>query len=229
MPPKKDNKVLHFFPGQKKMMWVVNGLSTITVEAWGGEPPDPKTKYGIMKPRKTTPGNYVIYSVATYRTKTWPFSRITWGTSIKLSSDGEKVLYKTGDLSQPWKPITDLIREATPDAIRGYYYQLYGEYKVPDRWVFNDFGVKAIRYFQDPNHNKRLDKKEGLSGEMIHTTPDNEAETTLGKEVKLESSHGCIHLKPLDRDKLEKAGAFTKGTDLTIHKYDETIPLEFTH
>jgi hypothetical protein len=229
MPPKKETKELHFFPGQKKILWVIGGSPSVTVEAWGGEQPDPKIKYGIMKPRKTTLGKYVIYSVAAYRTNTWPYSRITWGTSIRLSSDGEKVLYKTGNLKQPWKPITDLIRDSTPDAIRGYYYQLYGEYKIPDRWIFNDFGVKSIRYFQDLNHNKRLDKNERLSGEMIHTTPDNEAQTTLGKDVKLESSHGCIHLKPVDRDKLEKAGAFSKGTDLIIHEYDETIPLGFAH
>lgn len=229
MPPKKEKKELHFFPDQKKMMWVINGLSSITVEAWGGELPDPKVKYSIMKPRKTTPGKYVIYSVVAYQTKTWPFSRITWGTSIKLSSDGEKVLYKTGMLGKPWKPINDLIPGATPDTIRDYYHKLYGEYKIPDQWVFNDFGVKAIRYFQDLNHNKTLDKNERLSGEMIHTTPNDEANTALGKKIKLEESHGCIHLKPLDRDKLEKAGAFTKGTDLTIHQYDETIPVEFTH
>jgi L,D-transpeptidase catalytic domain len=227
MSPKKEKKVLHFFPSQKKMMWVINGSSTMTVEAWGGEPPDPKIKYGIMKPRKTTPGKYVIYSVAAYRTKTWPFSRITWGTSIKLSSDGKKVLYKTGQLSQPWKPIDELIPGASPGTVRKFYYELYGEDKIPDRWLFNDFGVKAIRYFKDLNRNRRLDKNEGLSGEMIHTTPVDEAATALGKEVKLESSHGCIHLKPLDRDKLEKAGAFTKGTDLTIHAYDETIPVKF--
>jgi hypothetical protein len=149
------------------------------------------------------------------------------GTALKLSADGDKLLYNTGILSKPWKPITELIPEATPNAVREYYHRLYGESKIPEQWVFNDFGVKAIRYFQDPNHNKKLDKNERLSGEMIHTTPDDEAATTLGKEVNLKSSHGCIHWKPHDRDELEKAGAFTKGTDLTIHKYDETIPKEF--
>jgi hypothetical protein len=63
---------------------------------------------------------------------------------------------------------------------------------------------------------------------MIHTTPVYGAATTLGKNVNLKSSHGCIHLKPHDRDALEKAGAFIKGTDLTIHQYEETIPKEFT-
>lgn len=77
------------------------------------------------------------------------------------------------------------------------------------------------------NHNKKLDAGENLSGQMIHTTPQDEANTVLGKDVQLTNSHGCIHLKPMDRDLLEKAGAFAKGTDLVIHAYEKLIPKEF--
>lgn len=108
------SKVLHFFPGQHKMIWVVNGVVKIRAEAWGGTSPDPLIHYNIMKPEKTTPGRYVIHSIAPYRTNTWKFSRISWGTPIKLSSDGEHVAYKTGNHIHPWKIITDV----TPNEIK---------------------------------------------------------------------------------------------------------------
>jgi len=47
--------------------------------------------------------------------------------------------------------------------------------------LFNDFGPVAVRYFRDDNHNRRLDGKEYLSGEMFHTTPDNEAQAARGQ------------------------------------------------
>jgi hypothetical protein len=204
----KLSKVLHFFPGQKAIIWAVNGVVKFRAEAWGEQAPISGANYGIMRPRQTTPGKYVIHSAAPYHTKTWPFSHIQWGTPIKLSSDLAHVVYQTGNHTNPWKNVDIDIPGLTPEVIKSSYNQLYGEWKIPGRWVFNDFGVKAVRYFKDDNNNKKLDKGEFLSGEMFHTTPENEAETALGRNVNLESSHGYIHLKPMDRDRFEKEGAF---------------------
>jgi hypothetical protein len=90
--------------------------------------------------------------------------------------------------------------------------------------VFNDFGANAVRYFVDLNKNRKLDGREHLSGEMIHTTPENEAQDAKKETVTLAPSHGCIHVKPSDREALLKAGAFARGTDLVIHKYGEKVP-----
>jgi hypothetical protein len=87
---------------------------------------------------------------------------------------------------------------------------------VPATWVFNDFGPLAIRFFKDTNHNGILDQNEKLSGEMIHTTPKNEAQYRRHQPVTLEESHGCIHIAPRDRDQLNLMGAFTRGTPLVI-------------
>ena len=209
------------------MIWVVDGTVKIRAEAWGSEYPAPGINYRKMKPRRTTLGKYVIYSVIPYRTKTWPLSRIPWGTPIMRSSDGEHVVYKTGKTAHPWENIDKLIPGLTPDLIKQYYYELYGKWEIPNSWVFNDFGVKAVRYYKDLNHDKKLDAGESLSGEMIHTTPDAEASTALGQDVHLQSSHGCIHIKPIDRNRFEAAGAYAKGTDLFIHTYEESIPKEF--
>ena len=142
--------ILHFFPGQKTMIWIVDGVVKIRAEAWGGEEPVPGMNYGTMKPRKTTPGRYVIHSLAPYRTNTWELSRIPWGTPITRSPDGDQVLYETGNMAHPWKAIPNVTRAE----IEGLNYALYGKYELPDHWVFNDFGMKAVRYYRDLNHNK---------------------------------------------------------------------------
>lgn len=219
--------VLHFFPKSKVIVWAEGGTEKLRAEAWGGEIPDPNVRYAVMKPRQTTAGKYVIHSVEPYRTATWEWSRIAWGTPLKLSPDGKHVLYQTGVAAGAWSSVENKIAVATPATIAEYYYQLYGVRQIPNQWVFNDFGVKAVRYYKDANHNKVLDKGESLSGEMIHTTPTDEANTFLGNPVQLQSSHGCIHLKPLDRDAFEAIGAFKRGTDFIVHGYSEDVSTVF--
>ena len=103
--------------------------------------------------------------------------------------------------------------------------EIYGLADFPDTWIFNDFGPIAVRYFRDKNKNRRLDTGEELKGEMIHTTPSSEFQTTRHRNdpsaVELDYSHGCIHIKPIDRDTFLEAGAFRQGMTLVIHNYDE--------
>jgi hypothetical protein len=227
-----DTKELHFFPGVQTIIWVVNGKPEIKADAWGGEEPVPGVKYDVMKPRPTTPGRYVIHSYAPYTTNTWPLSKIAWGTKLTLDASRKSLLYETGVARPAWKKVEDKIPGITVDWVKAQYFRLYGssgEFDsdrdgIPDVWVFNDFGAWAVRYFRDKNRNKKLDGKESLSGEMLHTTPENEAEVATKKPVVLAPSHGCIHLNPTQREQLYIAGAFSKGTDLVIHSYKETIP-----
>jgi hypothetical protein len=221
-------KTLHFFPGDGSIIWMVDGRIVLRSNAWGGESPDPTIHYRVMPPRRTTPGKYVIHSYGPYRTNTWPMSRIQWGTKLKLSPKGD-VMFETGERRRRWMRVEDRIPHATTSKIQQFYFSMYGNDRrhdsngdhVPDIWVFNDFGPKAVRYFKDKNHNKKLDPGESLSGEMIHTTPKNEGQASTGAPVTLEASHGCIHVAPADRDRLHAAGAFRSGTDLVIHGYDE--------
>lgn len=119
-----------------------------------------------------------------------------------------------------WGSVKNDIGIARTDLIR-LYFSMYGQMKVPNKWVFNDFGPIAIRWFKDVNGNGKLDESERLSGQMFHTTPDNEAQQALGQTVTLSSSHGCIHLKPADRDRLLSVGAFSPGAVFIVHKYHE--------
>jgi hypothetical protein len=231
-PPaaKPPANILHFFPGPRLLIWTVGGKPAAKAEAWGGVGPTPGHPDVRMEPQKTTPGRYVIHSYAPYRTKTWELSRVAWGTPIKTGADPRTgkplILYRSGVEGAAWKPIEKLIPAATVDVVKALHFELYGSARVPDTWVFNDFGPMAVRYFKDANRNRKLGKGEALSGEMIHTTPKNEAQTALGKDVELETSHGCIHVKPADRDRLNRAGAFAPGTDLWVHDYADAVPPE---
>lgn len=233
-PPKPTNppsRELHFYPGEHVLTWVVDGKVLLTAKAWGGEVPTPGQTYVVMKPRPTTPGRFVVHSYAPYRTRTWAMSKIVWGTALMLDAAGTAVLFESGSAGR-WEKVEDRIPMATPAFIRQQYRALYGTSGVhdpdgdgiPDQWVFNDFGPWAVRYFVDKNHNRKLDKDEALSGEMFHTTPDDEANAARGLPVNLAPSHGCIHLDPSERELLHKAGAFDKGNTVVVHSYKTKVP-----
>ncbi len=225
---------LHFYPGVHVMIWVVDGQPSVWVQAWGGTDPIPGWDDGGMKPKKTTPGRFVIHSRAPYVTRTWDYSRIAWGTKLRLERHGlhDVLMYETGMLHPRWRPVRSAVPHFTLSSLRHDYRELYGDTHlydddrdgIPDRWVFNDFGPWAVRYYRDRNHDGKLDGKEALSGEMIHTTPEDEADNSRGVRVSLGSSHGCIHVSPRGRDQMLAAGAFTTGTPLVIHGYGEQLP-----
>lgn len=218
------------------LIWVVDGKPTVWVQAWGGTDPIPGVDDGGMKPKKTTPGRFIIQSRGPHSTHKWPYSLIPWGTRLQVERRGRDhegvVMYEAGMIHPRWRPVSSVIPHLTTAQLKKDYDDLYGKTGmydddrdgIPDRWVFNDFGPWAVRYYEDTNHDGRLDGKEALSGEMIHTTPEDEAENAKGVRVSLGSSHGCIHVSPRGRDKMLAAGAFTKGTPLLIHTYEERLP-----
>ena len=144
----------------------------------------------------TTAGIYIIDSVGPYITQTYPRSKIKWGT--KLKDMKKDVWYKLK--SGKWGSIKKDIGMSRY-LIMQENKALYGREVVPKTWIFNEFGPLAIRYFKDLNNNRKLDKDIGekLSGEMIHTTPENEAQYQTGQPVDLGYSHGYVHIKPQDQ------------------------------
>jgi len=212
---------LHFYPGQLLLAIKQAGVIKHRFSAHGG--PAKKGTDPHMAEIPTTAGIFVIEKTHAYRTGTWPLSSIKWGVKLR---DRKDILPK-GDVwyqlpSGQWGSILKDYG-ITRDDIIGMYSRLYHKNEVPGTWVFNDFGPIAIRYFKDLNGNNILDGKEKLSGEMLHTTPDDEASTFFKKKVTLTESHGCIHIKPLDRDFLLNLGAFKQGTPFIVHHYHEKI------
>lgn len=228
---------IHFFPLPKRLLWTVGKRILLDVEAWGGIqgvrhrhfPNDPID--GGMRPQPTTPGIYVISGWGPYRTDSWEFSRIPWGAELRLDSTGQHLIYKTESTSHPWCSVESIIPIATLEWVKRQFHNLWDgnpRYDsngdgVPDVWVFNDFGPVAINYFRDKNRNRKRDAGEKMMGEMIHTTPENQAETDKGKPVPLSYSHGCIHVRPADVARLLKQNAFKVGELLVVHRPDEIV------
>jgi hypothetical protein len=211
----QTGKELHFYPGQKLLLLLSSGKVVLRSEAWGG--PSARVHDANMDATPTTPGRYLIYREESYITRTWPWSSIRWGT--KLQDKLSDVWYQLN--VNTW---ASLLKDKgiSRQQVIDQNFRLYGQKRVPDSWVFNDFGPIAIRYFVDRNGNGRFDQgKETLMGEMFHTTPDNEAQSRRGQPLVMTESHGCIHLKPPDRDLLKKEGAFEYGTPFIVHDYSE--------
>ena len=211
---------LHFYPGQKLLVVKEEGVPKMSFEAWGG--PSSPGSDPQMQEIPTTAGTYVIHSVHSYSTPSWPMSKIKWGTRLQDIPSQKDVWYKLH--SGKWGSVKKDIGIGRNELI-DYYYKLYEKRMVPKSWVFNDFGPLSVRYFKDINNNLTIDEDKGerLSGEMIHTTPENEAQANTGKKVQLAPSHGCIHIKPQDRDVLIGMNAFKPGMLFIVHKYSEKI------
>lgn len=224
---------LHFFPHQKRLVFTKGKRILADAPAWGGVAVERWDPARGMRPQPTTPGTYVIARHEPYVTKTWEYSRIPWGTPLTLDPSGEYVLYKAGTGTNRWLRLDQKIPGMNAKKVKSEYSRLYdldlrihdsnGD-GIPDTWVFNDFGPYAIRYFRDRNRNRKLDGGESLMGEMIHTTPENEAQTAQHQPVALDDSHGCIHVKPVDRDRFLKLRAFTPGYLLIVHGPSEVVP-----
>lgn len=209
---------LHFFPGQNLLAIKKNNVFVARYDAWGG--PSSMGSDPRMAEEPTWPGTYVIHGTQTYITPTWPMSKIKWGTALLDQPQLNDVYYRLP--STKWGSVKNDIGIDRKTIVK-LYFDYYGKMRVPSVWVFNDFGPIAIRWFKDTNGNKILDKNERLSGQMFHTTPQNEAEVSLGKPVQLTPSHGCIHLNPRDRDVIMNMGGFKPKTTFVVRKYNEKI------
>jgi hypothetical protein len=168
----------------------------------------------------TDPGEYVVAYCGKHRSRRYPeWSSIPWGASLK--DDGKHVLVLLDGKWQDVEHVTGISRVILVDEYRS----MYGLSRVPPSWVFNDFGHLTCYMFRDRNRNGRLDPAAGerIHGEFFHTTPVDEARTALNLAVRLDSSHGCIHLKPLDIDRMVREGHMRKGVRVVVHRYAEKV------
>lgn len=208
---------LHFYPGQHLLLAKKNRAIVGRFEAWGG-PASIVQHPNAMPEEPTWAGRYVIDKAEAYITPSWAASRIKWGTYLKDMKAKHDVYYQLP--SGSWGSIAKDFN-ISRDIILGWHKNLYGKEIVPTSWIFNDFGPIAIRWFKDLNGNKLLDAGEVLSGQMFHTTPVNEMQHATNKPVLLSPSHGCIHLKPAERDMLIAMGAFKPKSIFVICAYHE--------
>lgn len=185
-----------------------------TYAAVGG-PKDPKMAADGFMAGPTDPGRYRVAYYGRHSSIRYPgFSTFLWGSPVK--EEGGKVLVMHRGA---W---TNVEKYGLNRAqIVEFCDFLYGIAKVPKKWVFNSFGHLTCYLYRDLNNNGRMDGKEKIHGELIHTTPENEADDWLGMQVDLGDSHGCIHVKPADIDDMINRKFLKKGALVVVHRYDE--------
>ncbi|MEM9836470.1 MAG: hypothetical protein AAF828_08205 [Bacteroidota bacterium] len=221
----------------------------------------------------TQSGLFTINSVSPHRSGgRWEFSTVTWGAATKIEKGIVQVKLRSKFIPlrsiKAWskyshKEILEKVLKAYDDFFDVYTnagialsrvklmeaakitYISTGKAgkEIPDKWMLNDFGHLSIKYYKDKNHNGRLDGKEGIVADFVHSSPNTEMFTRLppryqGSVLKAEVlksqpdnsrdklllrllnwSHGCIHILPADMDEMVKEGYAKKGNILKVHDY----------
>jgi hypothetical protein len=204
-----------------------------------GGPDSPGAGSDGLPAGPTPKGNFVIAKCAPHHDSslypTW--STLAWGTPLR-EYNGDVEYQSKGawlSLTALWNlkhaSSVTLIPDNTVLAVKERYDRLYGEHKVPNTWVFNDFGHIACYVFKDVNHNGVFDAKvEKLRTEYIHTTPSNEAAFARSPKatITLDRSHGCVHVKPNDITEMISKGYLKKGNQFIVHSYAAMAPIQTT-
>jgi hypothetical protein len=176
---------------------------------------------------QTPAGNYTLGPRHHHVTKNWPNSCIPWGASIRRAVNGEVEF----DDGSGWKPATGdgapmnmaIIRSNVlarlpvppPEDIREAARQAFAARPSDPNgplvtiWRRNDFGIWAF--------NLRHQGKG--TPYYIHTTPEDERDAANGRAFSLAQSHGCIHIRPNDRDTMMEEGYLDAGIHIEVRDY----------
>jgi hypothetical protein len=123
---------IHFYPGS--MILVVfdihqrGRIPLYTIEARGGPAGgghDPR-----MQEIPTTAGRFIIGEIKPYRTRTWTWSQIAWGTPLRDDPRLGDVYFLN---SGKWVSVKGDLKLSRND-IRQEYFDLWGRLEVPTTW-----------------------------------------------------------------------------------------------
>lgn len=202
-----------------------------TYDAKGGDPANinpKKDEDGRHSAGLTTAGKFKLHHAGMHVSNSWNFSKIRWGVPIKEAPGGSDVLYE--DPPGHWHSVRSKLVGDSPSARKtDVVYGLMHMYeriapncpaKLPNTWIFNDFGHITWYMVQASAHDAAGSKPK-IHDEFIHTTQRNEYQTSHHRRVILEYSHGCIHIKPRDIDEMAQKGYLKVGNLFIVHKYNE--------
>lgn len=184
--------------GRIYVKWKGNMVDKI--DCRGGPPIHLKDGTHSADPSKA--GTYNLGAGKPHRTDNWYFSQIRWGAKIREREDGEIEFQDPG--ATAWKIATGAASQLKDPMNKYDFYD--GGSLVPE-WRKNDFGAMAYQI-------------QGSPGMYIHTSPADEETALSGGTPTLDHSHGCLHVNPTERQRLEKEGFLQGGVQLVIKKYD---------
>ena len=182
----------------------VKGSEVAVIEGRGGPWMHMRKEGHNIDPSK--PGTYTLGGGAPVITSWWVFSQLADGTPLRDTTDagGNPVVeFQRGGR---WVRTTKLAKPITRDDILAAEKDNGRPEAIPTVWDLNDFGQEGWHV--------------GDTDMFLHTTPDTEDEYAKKLPEKLGFSHGCVHIKPSDRDMLIRNGWLRRGVRIKIHEYD---------
>lgn len=222
----------------------VKGKLVAQIEACAGPPPGNESSGPGGHSAGATPyGNYVLGYLEHHATINWPYSAVPW--SAKLRENAKKEIEFSKDGGKTWLPATgqngittqafNLFAERTEasnakvehrPAVPLSQAQKDGNNLAARRLFYNPPGT--LRPFYDLNDfgewSWNLTQNAGRTQYYLHTTPADEHATTAGKPVTLTNSHGCVHIKPADRNDWKAKGYFKAGNPFFVAHYGNQGP-----
>lgn len=234
--PVRVRPKLVFYPGELTLPKGVRGTIYVVMRgevvkkysARGG----PKVRYkdGSHWADPTPAGTYTLGPRHRHVTKRWLYSTIPWGAEIRRTKSGI-VEYKERGV---WRPATGehgrmtlayLVGlpsrppEAELEAEERSWFDVNPKRPTGElvkTWRRNDFGKWAFALLRP---GKATDY-------FIHTTPESEdcSDAEPAIPFSLSESHGCIHIKPSDRDAMWSAGHLAAGNVFVVMGYDQKGP-----
>jgi L,D-transpeptidase catalytic domain len=230
---------LVFFPGERTSHGAVLGAIYVIggkgerFEAAGG----PRTGFkratdGGHTGEPTPAGRYTLGPKQHVVTSSWPMSTIPFGAALRLNkgeveweNDAQPGIWHvaTGPSGAVTRAFTAFMQRSgqsvslkdAVEAVRDIFVDRPTGTLLFTVWKQNDFGRWGW--------NLRNARGAGTAY-FIHTTPDDEAETEARKAFFLANSHGCIHIRPIDRDKMIALGYLKQGVEFDVRSYDEKGP-----
>jgi len=188
----------------------------------GGPPTStPIADVGGHTATRTPPGRYVLDRAEHHRTQGWPNSVAPWGARIREVA--EIVQFELNgrwvDASGPNGRVTGALmifftrsgRPISPGSAsrraRQMFYDDAGALMA--RWTRNDFGKWSWN----------MKSKGRRTAFYIHTTPQDEA--AGDRNFELQQSHGCLHIRPKDRDIMVRKGYLAAGIEVIVKPYTQ--------
>jgi hypothetical protein len=150
-------------------------------------------------------------------------SIVPFGAKLRVGSDGEaeylsggrwrKATGKNGDVTKAWIRFKqrdgERITGAENDDARRAFFDPDTNDLLSDEWKNNDFGRWSWNMMKGGKRTVYY----------IHTTPQDEKATAENRPFRLEQSHGCVHIRPADRDKMMRLGYLRAGIPMEVKPY----------
>jgi hypothetical protein len=219
---------LVIYPGERKnavgvtvgRLQVINGRGE-KYEIAGGPPPgNAQPGPGGHRADFTPPGKYLLDRAEHHTTANWPSSVVPWGAPIR-ETDGI-VEYQVGDhWNQADGPNGTVTRSlllwcrnsnipiSAEEASKEAHRMFYKNHQRVSTWLYNDFGKWSWN----------LRRGGRRTAYFIHTTPESELATAEKRRYELDQSHGCIHVRPVDRDEMQSRGYLSAGIEVDVMNY----------